>query len=161
MREIDNDMPPSFKEALDDNYLGSPKVVEGILKEFVSEIYDWVHARGLGVMTSKQMTEKVYAKSYDFAEIFSVQNDKYKPVVGWNSNVAGLCAYLKVDLGHYWREQKEAFNGDPYRVFYGWLVWAVVDGMVKNNDDEIMTAFVIGDRIEQAVRLLAGTAARR
>lgn len=162
MGDIENrtDLPPSFEKALQPNYLGSPKVVSGILEKFVGEIRGWVVSRGLGIMTAKEMVSKIHERSHDFAEIFSGQNPDYIPVVGWNSPIVGLSQYLKIDLGHYWQSNRAEYDDDAIRVFYGWLVWAVADGMMKGQDDEDLTAVIVGSRIKQAIEFLTGTVKR-
>ena len=141
------------------NYLGNPNVVAGILEGFVTEIYRWVEQRSSGTMSAAQMTALAYATSYKFAAIFSGENPDYAGIVGWNTRSGGgLAAYLMADLGHYWQSQRDAFGNDPYRVFYGWLLWATVDAMEL--DDEDLTAMKMGDRLQSAIRLLTGSTKR-
>lgn len=151
-------VPPSFEDALKPNYLGSPSVVEKLLGGFVSEIADWVRARGEGKMTAGEMQSEAKERSKEFARIFSGQNPDYIPLLGWNSPSVGLAQYLKIDLGHFWQSNRGDYDDDPFRVFYGWLLWAVVDAMLEGDDD--VTAAKMGSRIGQAVRFLTGTVKR-
>jgi len=81
------------------------------------------------------------------------------PVEGWNTRIGGLDSFLKVDLGHYYKSNRAEFGDDPFRVMFLWLVWCVVDGMMKN--DEIISTVHIESGIDQAVGILAGTTRRQ
>lgn len=155
-----SELPRSFADEMASNYLGNPNVVARILGEFVTEIYSWVQERSSGTMTAEDMTELAFLRSHKFAAVFSGENQDYAGIVGWNTRSGGgLAAYLMADLGHYWQSQRAAFGNDPYRVFYGWLLWATVDAMKL--EDEDLTAMKMGDRLQQAIRLLTGNAKRR
>jgi hypothetical protein len=156
MPEKLTEMPPSFGAQLGGNYLGSPTVVSGILERFITEIVQWVKERHEGVLSAHEMTAQAYERSKEFARIFSGEDPGYMPIVGWNSRVGGLQEYLKTDLGHYWQSQRASHGDDPYAVFYGWLLWAVVDAFSKSEDDDLVNA-TMAARIQQAIRLLTGT----
>lgn len=153
------DLPPSVEEALGPGYLGSPKVVEDLLRGYISEVMDWVQRRGMGVMSAEQMTNLIKERSEDFATIFAGENPGYTPIRGWNSRTLGLSQYLKSDLGHYWQSNRADFGDDPLRVFYMWLVWGVTDAM--NAGDDSITAAKMGSRISQAIRFLTGSVKRK
>jgi hypothetical protein len=151
----DATMPESFGLALEPNYLGSPAVVEKILAGFIREITGWIDARRSGAMTAPEMTAAVYERSKAFSAIFSGDDPAWVPVKGWNTRIGGLDSYLKIDLQHFWKEQHEAFDDDPFRVFFGWLVWSVADA-VKLDDPDLVAMKMAGS-IQDAVRELTGT----
>ena len=150
---------PSFAKALDDNYLGSPAVVGKLVGEFVWEICGWVGDRSAGKMPPGGLTEKANERGFEFARIFSGESPDYKPVVGWNSRVGGLNAYLKTDLGDFWKQEYEKYDKDPFRVFYAWLVCMTFDALKQGSDDLIDAA--MGNLIGKATKHLTGTVKRR
>ena len=152
------ELPPSFAQALRDDYLGSPTVVAAVLEGFIGEMLDWIGARSAGVMTAEQMATKAYARSVDFADIFAGENENYTPVLGWNTRVGGLDSYLRVDLGKYWVSQRAACGDDPFRVMYAYVLWTVADSLQLN--DDALTAQDMGERSQTIVRLLTGTLKR-
>lgn len=159
-RDIPRDVPQDFVNALKDNYLGSPIVVEKIIAQYAAEMHEWFMARGAGVMTAKKMQAKVLERSLEFAAIFSGEDKNYIPVPGYNSRVTGLNAKIRVDLGHYWQQERAKFDDDPYRVLYDWLLWAVYDSLTKYDDEEL-NLIELSDTLQSLVRMLTGTDKRQ
>lgn len=151
--------PQSFEQQMEPNYLGSPTVVLGILERFVAEIFGWVRLRAANTLSASEMTEQAHERAPDFARIFAGEDPAYQPIVGWNTRVGGLQETIKVDLGHYWQSQRARHGEDPYQVLYAWLVWAVVDAL--KGDDEDLGNATVGQRLQQLVRLLTGSTARK
>jgi hypothetical protein len=155
----DPSLPPSFAQQLQPNYLGSPTVVNAILKGFIGEIQGWVLARRAGTMTTQEMAAKIHERGADFSTIFCGENPKYQSVAGWNSREWGISSYMKVDLGHYYLDQYDAWKGDALGVTYNWLAWLVVQAMKHDDPDE--GARMMGDNIRTLVQMLTGTIKRR
>jgi hypothetical protein len=153
------DLPESFSQQMAPNYLGNPVVVSGILQPYLAEMLEWVKARGAGTLSAAQMAEHARDRAAVFARDFAGENPDYLPVAGWNTRVGGLQETIKIDLGHYWQSQRAAHADDPYQVLYAWLLWAVVDAL-KGGDDDMANA-TMGQRIQQLVRLLTGSTARK
>lgn len=128
------------------------------MKHFAAEIYGWLVARGAGEMEAADMVELALQRSIEFAKIFSGEHPHYIPVKGWNARSVGLGVYLKADLGHFWQSNRAEYGDDPFRVFYGWFLWAVSDAAMK--PDEFIAAATGAARISQAVRLLTGSMKR-
>lgn len=150
---------PSFAKALDDNYLGSPTVVGKLIGEYIWEICGWIDDSATGKLQAGGFTEKVNERSLEFARIFSGENPDYQPIVGWNSRVGGLNAYLKTDLGEFWVKEREKYDKDPFRVFYVWLLCMAFDALKQGSDDLIDVA--MGNLISKATKHLTGTVKRR
>lgn len=149
----DTYLPPSLKDALKDNYLGSPEVVQRILGEQIEEILDLL--RQASSISSDEFRQQVVANGLKFSAIFAGENPDYKPVIGWNSRVAGLNARLRVQLGDYWKKHRDECDNDPYRALYGWLVWALYDAIKA--DDRDITDMKMADRLQTVTRMLLGT----
>jgi hypothetical protein len=153
------DLPPSFEQQMAPNYLGNPNVVAGIVQPYLTEILEWVKARSAGTMTAPEMTARAHERAAAFARDFAGENPAYLPIEGWNTRVGGLQETIKADLGHYWQSQRAAHGDDPYQVLYAWLVWAVVDALKDGDDD--MANFKMGQRVQQLIRMLTGSAKRK
>lgn len=149
----DTYLPPSFKDATEDNYLGSPEVVQRILADSVEEILELL--KQSSSISSEEFRQQISANGLKFSAIFAGENPDYKPVVGWNSRVAGLNARLRIQLGDYWPKHRDECDGDPYRALYSWLVWAVYDAIKA--DDRDITDMKMADRLQTVTRMLLGT----
>ncbi len=158
MATHDSLVPPSFEMALDPGYLGNPKVVNTILGEFIREIHDWIQARQRGEMTAPEMVAKAHERGEAFSAIFSGQDPRYKPIKGWHSPKVGLSQYLKVDLKHYWKQERAKWNDDPFGVCYSWMLWSIWQAMKL--DDEQQTAEAVGKYVHLLTRMLTGTVKR-
>ncbi len=150
-----SDVPASFANALQPNYLGSPAVVERILGEFIESIVGWILARGRGTLTKEQMIEQVTARGKEFSAIFSGDNKDYIGIVGWNCRSGGLNARLMADLKTYWVAERAIREDDPYRVLFDWMLWATFEAM--KHDDDILTPMKMGENIRTLTGLLTGT----
>lgn len=149
----DTYLPPSFNDAVENNYLGSPDVVQQIIGEYIEKILDLL--KQSSSISSEEFRQQVNADGLKFAAIFSGEDPDYKPVVGWNSRVAGLNARLRIQLGEYWTKHRDECENDPYRALYSWLVWAVYDAV--KSDDRDIADMKMADRLQTLTRMLLGT----
>lgn len=149
----------NFASQMADNYLGNPQVVNRILAGYIAEMHKWARLRSTGIMTAEEMNEQVRKRGKEFSLIFSGQDPNYIPIAGWNHKEVGLRNYMMIDLGHYWREARSAWDNDPLGVTYNWLLWAVVESLKMKDKDE--SEKWLSDFIKTLIQMLTGTIKRR
>lgn len=156
---IDNTyLPPSFGDALADNYLGSPRVVEKLLQDFCAETFADLSARSTGSLSANEATDRFNGRAAALGKILSGEDPAYRPVVGWNS--VGLKYRVRSALGHYWEQQRKRYNDDAFMVLGAYLVWLVFETMKKSNDDADQAGAEMAQAIDMLVRVLLGTERR-
>ena len=156
---IDNSyLPPSFGEALADNYLGSPRVVARLLKDYCDETWTDLHARSQGTLSADEGTVRFKVRASALARILGGEDPAYQPIAGWNS-IRLKCRVRSV-LCSYWDEQRARYDDDAFMVLGAYLVWLVFETMKKVNDGEDQAEAEMAQAVDVLVRVLLGTEPR-
>lgn len=142
-------------EALQENYLGDPAVVGGIVADFCLFVRDLVEQRAKGELDAAGFKAKVVAERDRLAEIIAGKDPAYAGVPGWTNY--SLRYRLIVELGQFWQAHKAENDRDPHKAVFAWLCWAVVDTLQKANGDQDMEVALLSVHTGQIIRLLLGT----
>jgi hypothetical protein len=142
-----------FGAGLEPNYLGGMAVVGELVAKFCSDVYGCMTNLSDGEMDKAEFAEACNDLINEYAAIFRGEDPDYPAVRGWND--FSLPIHLKVALAPYWNQHRAAYDNDPVRVFFAWLVWATSDAMMLEDPD--LRDAKMRERIQQSVRLLAGT----
>lgn len=147
--------PPEFVGLGADNYLGNPHLVTRLVAEYCSKCRALLEQRAAGQIDEARFVKLADGVGGEFADIFAGRNPAFTIIIGYN-NVT-LNARLRVELGSFWQENRDRYGDDPYRAFFGWLLWAVFNAWQKADGDDTLEEVIAGPSVAQAVRLLLGT----
>lgn len=155
MSEIIRDDGFEVGNADSDKYLGSPIVVEKLIRGFCDDVYGWTKACGDGSMSKEDMTEYLADRISGMADIFMGRNGEYIAVKGWNSRF-GLGIAIKQSLGAFWDKYRASYDDDPGKAQFGWLAASVVDSAIASLNDPDLAGASIQTKKDQVIRVLLG-----
>lgn len=139
---------------LQENYLGSPAVIGGIVADYCLFVRDLVVLRAKGELDAAGMKAQVVAERDRLAEIIAGNDPAYPGVPGWNNY--SLRYRLVAELGQYWQAHREENARDPHKAVFSWLCWAVVDTLQKASGDQDLEASMLSVHTGQIIQILLG-----
>ncbi|MEA5098139.1 MAG: hypothetical protein VB032_06365 [Burkholderiaceae bacterium] len=140
-----------------ENYLGSPELVERLVRDYCAQVHDMMRERGQGTMSKEEFKVQLSAMINRNADIFTGRDPAYKKIVGWNSPY-GMFIALRQVLGEFWTKYASEYDDNPAKALFGLLATSVVEnGLKALNGDPDAAGKDMNHRILLACRVLTNT----
>jgi hypothetical protein len=152
----EENVPDSFVDAFDGDYLGDPDVVASLVGEFCAGVENLMNG---GASSPKDFNDKANALVRRLADVFSGRDSAYTGIPGYNE--VRLPAKLRVDLGEFWTKQRAKWDDDPVCVFFEWLFVHVAESVKRADGDDMLLGVMLKPTVQQAVKVLLGIEQRQ
>lgn len=147
-------VPPSFGNALVENYLGDPDVVSRLVGEFLAEAESLLQNSS----GEKEFANKSRALVRHYADIFSGRDASYKTISGYNA--VTLKSKLAADLGSFWRSNRAKWDDDSVCVMFEWLLLMLADSLKRADGDQMLLGVMLKPVTQYAVKVFLGIEVR-